>query len=273
MVKIMLDPGHDEFTPGKGVAGLREFHFNRGVVEKMIPLLNGYEGVEVVVSHDMYDGIDQSLKQRTDLANRSGVHCFVSVHANAASVSSADGIETFVHPRAPRGTVNLGATVHGFLIRETGLDNRGLKKADFHVLRETRMEAILVECGFMTNPGDSAKLKDEGYRQTCAQAIVNGLVEHYKLQKKAVAPSSSPVPSSQPVNTTRRVQIVNVNTAAIIMDNPDRINGANIGTIAKGAVVDMIVPVAGYNNGNTGYYKIVYNSKTGYINAKYGQEV
>lgn len=205
MVKFMLDPGHDLSTPGKGVSGMKEFEFNRGVVEKMIPLLNQYTGVEVLVSHNMYDGVDASLKARTDYANRSGVNGFVSVHANAASVASASGIETFVHPRAPQGTVNLGAVVHGELIRMTGLRNRGLKKSDFHVLRETKMDAVLVECGFMTNAGDLAKLKDNSYRQTCAQAIVNGLAQHYGLKKKVVqAPKPTPAHTSKVIY---RVQV------------------------------------------------------------------
>lgn len=187
MVKFMLDPGHDMNTLGKGVAGMKEFEFNRAVVEKMIVLLKGYEGVEVLVSHDMYDGIDQSLSYRVNLANSLKVDCFCSVHANAASNPEARGIETFVDPQAPADTVNLGAVVHGELIRATGMNNRGLKRADFYVLDKTNMNAFLAECGFMTNAGDLAKLKDDGYRQTCAQAIVNGLVQHYKLKKKAVA--------------------------------------------------------------------------------------
>jgi N-acetylmuramoyl-L-alanine amidase len=207
MVKFMWDPGHDFNTLGKGVAGLKEFEFNRGVVEKAIALMNQYEDVENLVSHDLYDGIDTSLKARTDFANSTGVNCFVSVHANAASATSVSGIETFVHPRAPQGTVNMGAVVHGELIRLTGMNNRGLKRADFHVLRETRMDAVLVECGFMTNPGDLAKLKDEGYRQTCAQAIVNGLVQHYGLQKKVVVPPS-PAPTPQPTAGSFLVKVI-----------------------------------------------------------------
>lgn len=186
MVKFMLDPGHDLNTLGKGVAGMKEFEFNRAVVEKMIILLNQYEGTEVFISHDMYDGIDQSLSQRVNLANSLNVNCFCSVHANAASSPAASGIETFADPQAPADTVNLGAVVHGELIRATGMNNRGLKRADFYVLDKTNMNAFLVECGFMTNPGDLAKLKDDGYRQTCAQAIVNGLVQHYGLKKKQI---------------------------------------------------------------------------------------
>jgi N-acetylmuramoyl-L-alanine amidase len=193
MVDFMLDPGHDEYTPGKGVAGLKEFHFNRAVVEKMIIMLKVYEGVKVSISHDMYDGIDQTLKQRTDLANRLGVNCFLSVHANAASSAAANGIETFVHPRAPQSTVNLGAVIQGELIRLTGMNNRGIKKSDFHVLRETRMDAVLVECGFMTHAGDLAKLKSDDFRGKCAQAIINGLAKHYGLKKKAVSVKPAPI--------------------------------------------------------------------------------
>lgn len=180
----MLDAGHDINTPGKGVAGMKEFEFNRAVVQNMQTLLAGYEGVETFLSHDLNDGIDTSLKDRVDLANRLGVDCFCSVHGNAASSVAARGIETFVDPQAPKDTVNLGAVVHGELIRATGMVNRGLKRADFYVLDKTNMSAFLTECGFMTNASDLAKLKDNAYRQSCAEAIVNGLVQHYKLVKK-----------------------------------------------------------------------------------------
>jgi N-acetylmuramoyl-L-alanine amidase len=199
MAKIFLDPGHDINTPGKGVAGMKEFEFNRAVVENVYWILEGYENVELMLSHNLYDGIDDSLKVRTDRANAWGATCFVSVHANAASANSANGIETFVHPRAPQSTVNLGAEIQGELIRATGMNNRGLKKTDFAVLRDSKMDAFLAECGFMTNPGDLAKLKSDDFRKKCAQAIVNGLVKHYGLKKK---PAPGSVPTQTAATTT-----------------------------------------------------------------------
>jgi hypothetical protein len=186
MVKVMWDPGHDLYTPGKGVAGMKEFEFNRAVARYADNFLHEYENVETFFSHDLYDGVDDSLTRRTNRANSLGVDCFMSIHANAAASPSAHGLETFVHPKAGTSTVNLAAEVHGFLIRETGLTNRGLKRADFAVLRQTKMESALVECGFMTNANELAFLKNEEYRKKCAQAIVNGLVKHYKLVKKQV---------------------------------------------------------------------------------------
>ena len=186
--KFMWDPGHDLYTPGKGVAGMKEFEFNRGVVEEALKLMAEYEGVECQVSHNLYDGVDDSLSARADRANDWGATCLISVHANAAGSTQANGIETFTHINAPAGTVNLAAEIHGEIIRETGMNNRGLKKADFAVLRETKMDAALIEYGFMTNPGDLAKLKSQEYRAKCAKATVAGLVKHYKLVKKAVKP-------------------------------------------------------------------------------------
>jgi N-acetylmuramoyl-L-alanine amidase len=186
MVKVMWDPGHDINTPGKGVAGMKEFEFNRAVSRYADTLLHEYENVQTYFSHDLYDGVDDSLTVRTNRANKLDVDCFCSIHGNAASSPAANGIETFIHPRAGQNALNLAAVVHGEIIRETGLTNRGLKRADFAVLRQTKMEAFLTEGGFMTNPQDLAKLKSEDYRKKYAQAIVNGLVKHYKLTKKKV---------------------------------------------------------------------------------------
>jgi len=76
-----------------------------------------------------------------------------------------------------------------------------------------------------------------------------------------------------PTPSKRFVKIVNVSAAAILMDKPDRINAKNIGTIPLNTVVELISPVAGYNNGDVGYYKVIYNGMTGYINAKFGVKI
>lgn len=71
----------------------------------------------------------------------------------------------------------------------------------------------------------------------------------------------------------RYVKIVNVSANAIMMDRPDRVAGKNISLIPKGTVVSMLTPLDGVNNPGVGYYKVVYNGKTGYINAKFGQKI
>lgn len=202
-MKIMLDAGHGYQTQGKGVPGLKEYEFNKATVNHMINLLNQYQNVEIHCPHN--DTRDVPLKERTNQANNLKVDGYVSVHANAGA-ASARGIETYIYTRTDKATDAMGLSIHNHLINTTGMRNRGLKRADFHVLRETHMKAVLVECGFMTNPEDLKLLLSDEYRRKCAQGIVNGLVEHFGLVKKPV-PKPTPTPQSAPSNAIYKVQV------------------------------------------------------------------
>ena len=184
MVKIMLDPGHDINTPGKRApdGSMREFEFNKATALHVADILTQYNGVEVFFSHDLNDAIDTSLDARAALANRLQVNCLISIHANAGA-SSARGIETYIYLNTPTSTDNLARMIHDHTINITGMNNRGVKRADFAILRETNMDALLMECGFMTNNEDLALLKSDEYRRRCAQGIVNGLAQFYGLTK------------------------------------------------------------------------------------------
>jgi hypothetical protein len=200
MVKIMLDPGHDINTPGKRApdGSMREFEFNKATALHVADILSQYNAVEVFLSHDPNDGIDTSLDARAALANRLQVNCLVSIHANAGA-ASARGIETYIHLNTPTSTDNLARMIHDHTINSTGMVNRGVKRADFAILRETNMDALLIECGFMTNNEDLALLKSDEYRRRCAQGIVNGLVQFYGLTMKAApAPAIATATATAP---------------------------------------------------------------------------
>lgn len=197
MVKIMLDPGHDINTPGKRApdGSMREFEFNKATAIHVSNILSEYNGVEVFFSHDLNDAIDTGLSARANLANRLQVNCLISIHANAGA-ASARGIETYIHLNTPTSTDNLARLIHDHTIIATGMINRGVKRADFAILRETNMDSLLIECGFMTNNEDLALLKSDDYRRKCAQGIVNGLVQFYGLTKIAKPePVGPPGPS------------------------------------------------------------------------------
>ncbi len=66
------------------------------------------------------------------------------------------------------------------------MKNRGKKKANFHVLRETKMYAMLSENGFIDNKDDTDKLKKDTYLNDVAQGHVNGIVKAFDLKKKVV---------------------------------------------------------------------------------------
>jgi N-acetylmuramoyl-L-alanine amidase len=175
-MKIMIDAGHGPETKGKRSPDgrLREFHFNAPVADEVKKQLMAI-GHSVIFSH--LPDQDVPLHERTALANRLNVDFFVSIHANASGTAfnAASGIETFTFPNSSAAAKRLGSFVHQALIQSTGRKNRGQKQADFAVLRDTRMPAVLIECGFMTNPEELELLKSESYRKRCARAIAFGI--------------------------------------------------------------------------------------------------
>jgi len=190
-MKIVIDAGHGPDTPGKRSPdeSLREYQFNSVVARYVADeLLHGYGGVEILMTHS--DARDVPLGERTDKANAWGSNLFVSIHANAygkGEWNDVKGIETYVYTTRPSAAVKLAEVVQRNLVQTTGRPNRGVKTANFHVLRETKMTAILVECGFMTNREECALLKTDEYRRKCASAIVSAIVEVYGLKEKKQA--------------------------------------------------------------------------------------
>lgn len=197
MVKIYIDPGHDINTPGKRAldGSMREFEFNKTVALQVAVNLAHYQNVELMFSHPLDDGVDQSLEHRTNLANQWGADAFVSIHANAGA-ASARGIETYIDDTANDEVYQLARSIHDQVIVTTNHpNNRGIKRSNFWVLdkvNKMKTKSVLVECGFMTNVDDLKLLKSSNYRNKVADGITKGLVAHYELKKKVVvAPPSS----------------------------------------------------------------------------------
>jgi N-acetylmuramoyl-L-alanine amidase len=191
-MKIMLDAGHGYNTPGKRTPdGMREFEFNNAVAEYTKKLLLEYENVEVIFSHDQTGKTDISLADRVTKAKKEKVDAVVSIHANAfgSTWNEANGIETFIsEDRMPFTELELASYIQNHLIRETGRRNRGVKRGNLYMTKVSNtIPSVLCELGFMTNKEEAALLKTAAYREKCAQAIVNGLVEQFKLKPKTKA--------------------------------------------------------------------------------------
>jgi N-acetylmuramoyl-L-alanine amidase len=189
-MKIAIDAGHGKNTLGKRVPdnSMHEWEFNNAVALKVGALLDEFEDVSHIFTHDSTGKTDVPLKERTDKANGWKANVLISIHANASGDcwSSAHGIETEIYTTVKTGseTYNLAEHVQEELIKATGLTNRGVKRDDLHMVRETHMPAILCENGFMTNTEEAKLLKTDAYRQKIAGAIVAGLMKQYKLKKK-----------------------------------------------------------------------------------------
>lgn len=187
-MKIIIDAGHGNNTPGKRAPddSMREFHFNSAVARYLDVELKAYKNIQTQFPHDPTGARDVPLKERTDKANNWKADVYISIHPNAFAGQwhTGGGIETYIYTANPREARSLAEKVQHELVVTSGLRNRGVKTADFHVLRESNMTAILVECGFMDNQNELELLKSDAYRRKCAVAIAVWIAKQYGLKKK-----------------------------------------------------------------------------------------
>jgi N-acetylmuramoyl-L-alanine amidase len=187
MVKISWDAGHAGFgvTPGKRALdnSMYEWDFNDGVVDYAMEALSHYENVEQLRVDDSSGRVDVPLAERANRVNQWGSNLHISVHGNAAT-PSANGIETFVHPSASSQNRDTALHIHNYVVNRTNRRNRGLKEADFQILRATNMDSLLIEGGFMTNPEELTLMKTNDYRATVGRAIADAIVTKFNLKRK-----------------------------------------------------------------------------------------
>jgi len=174
IMTIFIDPGHGGNDSGAvGPTGLMEKNINLSIATNVR---------EILINHTVdakLTRIDDSrveLLERVKMANDSNADYFVSIHINSANVTSATGTETFAYPYSTKG-IELAKYVQKNLVNEIKLPNRGVKTANFYVLRETKMPAILVEVAFINNPVEEELLKDQSFLNKAAIGIAKGLLE------------------------------------------------------------------------------------------------
>ncbi|MBW4656148.1 MAG: N-acetylmuramoyl-L-alanine amidase [Kaiparowitsia implicata GSE-PSE-MK54-09C] len=172
---VVLDPGHGGRDPGAvGISGLQEIQVVNSITPQVAALLE-QAGVRVVLTRR--DNTTLDLEPRVRLAEQANATIFVSIHANAISLSRPDvnGIETFY--ASGQGQV-LAQAIQDSLIEATGSPSRGARSARFYVIRRTSMPAALVEVGFVTGAEDAPRMRDERYRALLAQAIARGILQY-----------------------------------------------------------------------------------------------
>jgi N-acetylmuramoyl-L-alanine amidase len=193
-MKLYLDPGHGGTDPGAQGNGIREKDIALDIAKNIKNiLLAGYQNIEVRMSRE--NDTTKSLSQRTSEANTWGADFYLSIHCNAAN-GAARGYEDFIHNSlgSTSQTASYQNIIHAEVIKLNKLIDRGKKKADFHVLRESAMPALLTENGFIDNSADAALMKDPLWRQRVAQGHVNGIAKAFSLKAKPAVPPQPPKP-------------------------------------------------------------------------------
>ncbi|HHZ19542.1 MAG TPA: N-acetylmuramoyl-L-alanine amidase [Firmicutes bacterium] len=175
--KFVVDAGHGGWDPGaKGPTGLTEKSVNLRVATSLRNILTEYGGATVKLTRT--DDRFLTLKQRAQIANNWGADRFISIHHNGSTNKWANGTEVYSHTRNNKTSNDLRNKVQARLVKTTKLPNFGAKTANFAVLRQTWMPAILTEASFITNPYEEARLKNPEYVWRQAYAIYQGIVDH-----------------------------------------------------------------------------------------------
>ena len=155
-MKICIDPGHSgAVEPGACAGGITEAAINLQIALRLGRRLREM-GHEVIYTREAE--IDtKGLAFRADIANDNGADTFVSVHCNGSVLSTARGWEVFHYPGSVDGRRLANAIAQAAAEYDT-VPFRGVKEADFAVLRLTTMPSVLVECAFLTNDQDRVLL-------------------------------------------------------------------------------------------------------------------
>ena len=185
-IKIYIDQGHNPAPPNTGAEGngLREQDITYEVGVRLAEMLRQNGNFDVRLSRpsrqtQLGNSNASSLRARVDEANAWGADYFVSIHTNASVEKSANGTEVLVYSQ-PSTSADLAEDILRDLTEITGLASRGVKsRPGLYVLRKTKMPAVLVELGFISNPNDAQKMRDNP--SLFARGIYQGILDFLGL--------------------------------------------------------------------------------------------
>jgi N-acetylmuramoyl-L-alanine amidase len=200
---ICLDPGHGGRDAGRHEGARQEKHYTLLLAQELRAALVK-AGFSVMLTRTTDTEVD--LEDRPAIARRRGADLFLSLHFNAfegPGASTVKGVETYcltppyasstntrgqgastgacLGNRFDASNMLLAYHLQRALVRQAGLEDRGVKRARFAVLRDAPMPAALIEAGFMSHRDEARRIYDAAHRRTLASAIVEGVLA-YKRQ-------------------------------------------------------------------------------------------
>lgn len=179
-VVIVVDPGHGGEDPGKvGINDVLEKDLNLQIAKKVKKLLEE-AGIKIVMTRTndkVPDAKKEDLNQRVQLINETKPKLALCIHQNSYPDAKIKGAQVFYHTITPEAE-DVASIVQEQLRTVDPTNTRQIKENDtYFMLKNTQVPTIIVECGFLTNPDEAAKLTQEDYQDKLAQAICEGVVK------------------------------------------------------------------------------------------------
>lgn len=205
---IALDAGHGLNTAGKQTPdGIKEWTLNDKVRDKIVDMLKDYD-VKFIFP-DNNEGVkDEGNVERRTMYVDYKADAAVSIHHNAykGTWCTATGVEVYTDRNYTSADNKLANLIYAKLPGYTGLKGRGVKRADFTVIYENAVPAVLVEGGFMDNRKDYAVITSDAGQTAYAKAVAEALIEFLSLKKKATTNANTATTNTTTTKKLYRVQ-------------------------------------------------------------------
>lgn len=181
--KIYIDAGHGEWDPGKVAKdGTLEKDINLSISKYLQSYLEQSGGFVLTTRIDdttLSNKKREDLKERKNIANNEEVDILVSIHQNSFPKENVKGAQVFYYHNS-EGSKVLAEAVQNRLKEIDKTNDRVAKEnKNYYILKETKMPAIIVECGFLSNEEENNNLKNEEYQKKIAWAIYLGIIDYY----------------------------------------------------------------------------------------------
>lgn len=196
---IVIDAGHGGHDPGASANGLKEKDIVLDIAKRFRKKLNKYNGVKIIMTRTTDKFI--SLTERANKANRNKADLFISIHINSGG---GTGFESYIYnSTVSSNTFELQNIVHKEIVKEINSTDRGKKRANLAVVRQTKMPAMLTENLFIDNKTDANKLKNSKFLDEIAAGHEKGISKYLGIKKKSSdnPKKSNPKPSSYKGNS------------------------------------------------------------------------
>ena len=215
---IVIDPGHGGHDPGAVKSGTQEKQIVLDVARRLEKIIESRSNWEAVLTRDSDKFV--TLRNRANIANQymPDSTLFISIHCNSDRSSSPSGLETFLfnveatdaraaalakrenagamslefilnhcyHVGTEPYSLEVAQKVQSALVGSLKLRNRGVKRAPFYVLAGTKMPAVLIELGFVSNYSERKKLQSASFRQSAAEALFKAIEEFSAVTGRSV---------------------------------------------------------------------------------------
>ena len=188
-LKVVIDPGHGGNDPGGiGVSGVLEKDVNLSVALFLKANLES-QGMEVIMTRDtdkaLYSSESSTNKKKEDLAKRIEIitetnpDFVLCIHQNIFTDAKYSGAQVFYYQKSEE-SARLAACLQAQLIAGVDPDNTRVPKSNmnYYMLKNSPVPIVIVECGFLTNAGEEAKLGTEEYQRKLAWNIYLGTMQY-----------------------------------------------------------------------------------------------